>query len=159
MNCFVVAVVVTGEEGAPGYWKPDSRPFATVLFKHYVSIVKQWSTYDHTACIIECPYRNVQPEQSTRHTSWEYLGGDIRAFQVGISFHGVVRSIPPSDLQTLPEWVKIEGTIFIKHQQEHVWKQPFGYTYPLQKERDCTQSSQSQGIIPLGLFVWSCLTH
>jgi hypothetical protein len=37
----VVVVVVTEEWGAPGYCRPNSRPFAMVLFEHYESLVKQ----------------------------------------------------------------------------------------------------------------------
>jgi hypothetical protein len=53
-----------------------------------------------------------------------------------IGYHGIASLIPPSHLPTLSVVGEGEVTISIKH----VWKQPLGYTCPLQKEKDCSKS-------------------
>jgi hypothetical protein len=59
----VVVVVVTGEEGDPGYWRPDSRPFATDLFEHYVSLenilLQMGHLRDHTKSLLTSPTKAV----------------------------------------------------------------------------------------------------
>jgi hypothetical protein len=65
--------------------------------------------------------------------------------KVGIGYHGVTSSIPPSDLPAVSVVGEGEVTISIKHWQGYVWKQPLGYTCPLQKGKDCTQSQLKFG--------------
>ncbi len=59
--------------------------------------------------------------------------------KAGIGYHGVASLIPPSDLPTLSVMGKDGVTISTKDKGMYE-KQPLGYTCPLQRRKDCTQS-------------------